>query len=121
MAIKDENVLGLIENISKVLNVILFTGLGIDVNDYDEFEEMVEFKLELKKYIKENNFKKAQEKLFLEIENKNSSQAVLRVGVWFYLKLNCLCDSELKKGNFVKDDIVYGMKKIEEIAICAGV
>ena len=106
MALKDENILGLVENISKFLNTILFTGLGIKIEDYEDFEEMVEFKLDLKKDIEAKNFKKAQEKLFKEIEEKNKSNDILRVGCWFFLKLNSLDEEILKEGDFSKRDVL---------------
>ncbi len=117
MALKDENILGLVENISKFLNTILFTGLGIKIDDYEDFEEMVEFKLDLKKDIESKNFKKAQEKLFKEIEEKNRSNDILRVGCWFFLKLNSLDEETLKEGGFSKRDVFDGLRKIEEIVL----
>ena len=78
---------------------------------------MVEFKLDLKKDIEAKNFKKAQEKLFREIEEKNKSNDILRVGCWFFLKLNSLDEEILKEGDFSKRDVFDGLKKIEEIVL----
>ena len=68
---------------------------------------MVEFKLDLKKDIEAKNFKKAQEKLFKEIEEKNKSNDILRVGCWFFLKLNFLDEETLKEGDFSKRDWMF--------------
>ncbi len=117
MALRDENILGFVENISKFLNAILFSGLNLDVKDYENFEELVDLKLELKNSIKEKKLKQAQEKLFEQIKLKNKSHDVLRVGFWFYLKLNELDDETLKEGGLVRQDVLNGMKKIEEFLV----
>ena len=68
---------------------------------------MVEFKLDLKKDIEAKNFKKAQEKLFKEIEEKNKSNDILRVGCWLFFKLNFLDEETLKEGDFSKRDWMF--------------
>lgn len=117
MALRDENILGFVENISKFLNAILFSGLNLDVKDYENFEELVDLKLELKNSIKEKKLKQAQEKLFEQIKLKNKTHDVLRVAFWFYLKLNELDDETLKEGGLVRQDVLNGMKKIEEFLV----
>ena len=114
MAYKNENVLGLIDNISDFLNMILFTGLKIEVKDYENFDENLEFKRELQKYIDEKKFKQGEDVLFAKIEERNYEHDVLRVGAWFFFKLNALDEKILKDGGFEKIDIADGMKKIEE-------
>ena len=120
MALKDENILGLVENISEGLNRMLFVGCGTDIKDYENFEEYVEFKQKLKKEIEAKNFKKGEEMVFEEIENKKKSDDVegknsaLRVGCWFFLKLNSLDEETLNKGKYSKEDVYYGIKKVEE-------
>ena len=117
MGLRDENVLGLIENISSFLNTILFTGLNLNVKEYENFEEFLELKLELKKYIEKKQFKLAEEKLFENLKLQNKSHEVLRVTFWFYLKLNEFDDETLEKGGVKRDEIVDGLKKIEECLI----
>lgn len=114
MALKNENLFGLIENTSNFLNMILFTGLKIDLKDYENFEENLDFKKELQKYIEEKQFKQGNDLLFEKIKEKDYGDDMLRVGAWFFFKLNNLDEEKLKEGGFEKRDIADGMKKIEE-------
>lgn len=118
MGVKDENIFGFVENISEFLNVILFKGTGFTVKDYDEKEELLDLKNELKKYIEKKEFKKAEELLFKEIENKNNEHSILRVAYWFYFKLNSYSEEELEEGNFQRIDILNGLRKVENF--CMG-
>lgn len=117
MGFKDENILNALQNVSKFLKTILFTGSNLKVEDYDSFEEMVELKNLLKKRINDKEFKLAEKELFLEIEKQNSSYEVLRVGFWFFLQLSLLDEKVLNEGGFKKEDVLYGMRKIEEAVI----
>lgn len=117
MGVKDENIFGFVENISEFLNVILFKELGITVKDYDEDEELLDLKNELKNYIEKKEFKKAEDLLFKEIENEDKNHSVLRVAYWFYFKLNSYSEEELKKEGFERLDILNGLRKIENFCL----
>lgn len=118
MALKDENILGLVEKISDSLDKMLFMGLGTNAKDYENFEECVELKKNVKKEIENKNFGIGEKLIFDEIEkkikNNEDKNGILRVGCWFYLKLNSLDEETLKQGNFSKENIYHGIKKIED-------
>lgn len=120
MGLRDENLRGVIDGSYEFLNTVLFTGLNLDVKEYENFDEFLDFKKNLKQKIENGKFKEGKEEIFKKLENiaenrRNLAIDILRVAFWFYVKLNELSDKVLEEGGFTRLDILEGMQEIENI------
>ena len=121
MGIEDDKSFNITNSKLKFLETILFS--NISIKEYENVKCCVELKLQLQNLLKENKFKTAYDKLFLNIENsfdKNSRRYdidFLRLGYLFFLKLSEIDENILEKDNFSKKDIIYGFEKLEEFVL----
>ena len=61
MGLRDENLRGVIDGSYEFLNTVLFTGLNLDVKEYENFDEFLDFKKNLKQKIENGKFKEEKE------------------------------------------------------------
>lgn len=122
MGLRDENLRGVIDGRCEFLNTWLFTGLNLDVKDYEKFDEFLDLKKILKQKIENGKFEDGKEEIFKKLESigKNKIRldpGILRVAFWFYNEVNKLSDEALKCGGFTRLDVLEGMQKIEDMLI----
>lgn len=77
-------------------------------------EEKLPHKNELQKLIDDHQYSQAAERL-LQLRYAMEEEDFLRLGVWFYQKLNRLDNQELTKGNFSRQEIVSGLAKLKDM------
>lgn len=69
-------------------------------------------KLLIEKYLKEQNYNKAENIIFDEIE-KHESKEIYEIALGFYDTLSTKTDEELLKGGFSKEEISQGLYDLE--------
>ncbi|MFX0548951.1 DUF6483 family protein [Hathewaya histolytica] len=74
------------------------------------------FKIVFNKLFHEENYSKAEDLIFNELE-KNNSPEVYEVAIEFYNLLLKRSDEELKKSNFPREEIYRGLYDIEKFKV----
>ena len=86
---------------------------SVKMVDINEVGAVNIFKIMIKKLVNEENFNKAEDLIFEELENNNSPE-VYEIATEFYNSLMKKSDEALEKSDFTREEVYKGLEDIQK-------
>lgn len=86
---------------------------NVKMVDINEVGTVNIFKIMIKKLVNEENFNKAEDLIFEELENNNSPE-VYEIATEFYNSLMKKSDEALEKSDFTREEVYKGLEDIQK-------